>query len=99
MAYSVTSDDLGHDPARIRMQNVMEPELVMPNSDDDTPGSPSTPGSHRRFVVRGTENIKRAMSSPNVRGLGSDGGAASALDKKRNKLGYHRTAVACGKYD
>jgi hypothetical protein len=23
---------------------------------------------------------------------------ASAADKKRNKLGYHRTSVACGEY-
>lgn len=96
MAYPVTSDGLGYGSVRVPMQNVMEPELVMPASDDDTPGSPSTPGSNRRYIANGTENIKRAMSSPNVRGLSGDGGAVSAADKKRSKLGYHRTAVACG---
>jgi hypothetical protein len=39
------------------------------------------------------------MSTPNVRGQASADAAALALsaDKRRNKLGYHRTSVACGK--
>ncbi|TVY83982.1 hypothetical protein LSUE1_G001342 [Lachnellula suecica] len=42
--------------------------------------------------------IKRSMSTPNVRGQASADAAALALsaDKRRNKLGYHRTSVACG---
>lgn len=79
------------------MSNVMEPEMVMPNSDEETPGSPSTPGSNRRYASGGMGALKRAVSSPNVRGLGGDGAALIAADKKRNKLGYHRTAVACGR--
>jgi len=43
--------------------------------------------------------LKRSMSTPNVRGqVSSDSAALSfSADKKRNKLGYHRTSVACGK--
>lgn len=42
--------------------------------------------------------IKRAVSSPNVRTLpSSESMSLSPADKKRNKLGYHRTAVACGR--
>lgn len=96
MAYHTSSTDLGHVPEHLSMSNVMEPEMVMPNSDEETPGSPSTPGSNRRYATSGTGPLKRAVSSPNVRSLG-DGTTLSAADKKRNKLGYHRTAVACGR--
>lgn len=43
--------------------------------------------------------VKRSASTPNVRGLAvADGAALSyAADKRRNKLGYHRTSVACGR--
>lgn len=52
----------------------------------------NTPGSK-------AAKIKRSMSTPNVRGQASADAAAMALsaDKRRNKLGYHRTSVACGK--
>ncbi len=40
--------------------------------------------------------IKRSSSTPNVRGLASSDTAASLAEKRRNKLGYHRTSVACG---
>ncbi|RAL66745.1 hypothetical protein DID88_007528 [Monilinia fructigena] len=38
------------------------------------------------------------MSTPNIRTSGNTDAAALALvnDKRRNKLGYHRTSVACG---
>ena len=98
MAYHTSSNDLGHVPEHISLSNVMEPEMVMPNSDEETPGSPSTPGSNRRYTSSGPGPLKRAVSSPNVRSLGGDGAALSAADKKRNKLGYHRTAVACGMF-
>lgn len=42
--------------------------------------------------------VKRSMSTPNVRGQATAEAAALALsaEKRRNKLGYHRTSVACG---
>ncbi|EXJ80313.1 hypothetical protein A1O1_08455 [Capronia coronata CBS 617.96] len=39
---------------------------------------------------------ERVDSSPNFRDMGSEGSPLSAAEKRRNKLGYHRTAVACG---
>lgn len=41
---------------------------------------------------------KRSMSTPNIRTSSNSDAAALALvnDKRRNKLGYHRTSVACG---
>ncbi|KAG9245697.1 hypothetical protein BJ878DRAFT_337641 [Calycina marina] len=42
--------------------------------------------------------VKKSTSIPNVRGQASSEAAALALsaEKRRNKLGYHRTSVACG---
>lgn len=90
MDYHLSSDDLVHHPRHMQMPNVME---VVPTSDDEAPASPSTPGSGRRYMSNG-----RAMSSPNIGNINADGASMSAADKKRNKLGYHRTAVACGKH-
>ncbi|KIW97025.1 uncharacterized protein Z519_02417 [Cladophialophora bantiana CBS 173.52] len=39
--------------------------------------------------------IQSGNSSPNVRDMVAEGPPSSPADKKRNKLGYHRTAVAC----
>lgn len=63
--------------------------------------SPPLPGdSHpRRRSTKRTMPaiIKRSASTPNVRGLASTDTAGTSLaDKRRNKLGYHRTSVACG---
>ena len=49
---------------------------------------------------RSTTSLKRSASTPNVRGHhshSSDVGMTLA-EKRRNKLGYHRTSVACGKF-
>ncbi|MCJ1408378.1 hypothetical protein MMC19_002453 [Ptychographa xylographoides] len=39
--------------------------------------------------------LKRSASTPNVRGLTAGETAMSLAEKRRNKLGYHRTSVAC----
>ena len=49
---------------------------------------------------RSASSLKRSASTPNVRGHhshSSDAGMTLA-EKRRNKLGYHRTSVACGTY-
>jgi hypothetical protein len=48
-----------------------------------------------------TGKMKRSASSPNVRGQARADPPESAFisladEKRRNKLGYHRTSVACG---
>ncbi|KAI9878147.1 MAG: hypothetical protein M1830_001754 [Pleopsidium flavum] len=71
---------------------------------DQSHGAPRrsspTPGNthRRRRSTKGTMPaiIKRSSSTPNVRGLAStDTAGMSLADKRRNKLGYHRTSVAC----
>ena len=41
--------------------------------------------------------IRRSSSTPHMRNLAlGNAGDLSPTDKRRNKLGYHRTSVACG---
>ncbi|KZF20875.1 hypothetical protein L228DRAFT_240605 [Xylona heveae TC161] len=58
------------------------------------------PGPPRRRSSKGAGPtvLKRAVSTPNVRALASADSSSlpSSADKRRNKLGYHRTSVACG---
>lgn len=43
--------------------------------------------------------VKKSMSTPNVRGqAAADAAALASAEKRRNKLGYHRTSVACGMF-
>jgi hypothetical protein len=43
-----------------------------------------------------TSEIRRSASTPQIRGLAQVESALSAADKRRNKLGYQRTSIACG---
>lgn len=41
-------------------------------------------------------SLKRSASTPNVRGFPNGDPSMTLAEKRRNKLGYHRTSVACG---
>jgi hypothetical protein len=72
------------------------------------------PGSstwHRRLtktrsLTTMTGSVKRSISTPNVQQAAAAAAVAAAslieppysADKRRNKLGYHRTSVACGMF-
>ena len=43
-------------------------------------------------------SLKRSASTPNVRGFPNGDAAMTLAEKRRNKLGYHRTSVACGTF-
>ena len=61
--------------------------------------SASLAAARRRRSSKGSmsSSLKRSVSTPNVRGLGTGENSMSLADKRRNKLGYHRTSVACGR--
>ncbi|KAJ5032613.1 uncharacterized protein L3040_009210 [Drepanopeziza brunnea f. sp. 'multigermtubi'] len=65
-----------------------------------SPAQVKSPGINGREVAPAFESakVKRSMSTPNIQGQASADAAALALsaEKRRNKLGYHRTSVACG---
>jgi hypothetical protein len=59
----------------------------------------SESGLKKRRAMKGKvpAEIRRSASTPHIRGLAlSESSALSPTDKRRNKLGYHRTSVACG---
>lgn len=80
----------------------MPPILPLQRTANVSMGKMLSPSSaRRRTSIRGgmPSTMKRAVSSPNVRDLANlETSAMSNAEKKRNKLGYHRTAVACGKF-
>ncbi|KAH8814174.1 hypothetical protein F5882DRAFT_485699 [Hyaloscypha sp. PMI_1271] len=83
----------------------MIPSYHHPPLDHTQPASPAQAKPRSPSLKKETSSassksakIKRSMSTPNVRGPATAEAAALALsaDKRRNKLGYHRTSVACG---
>jgi len=77
--------------------------LPLPVSQDDPHTVRGGPEAETGFKKRKglkekiPSEIKRSASSPHIRGLAvADTSALSPTDKRRNKLGYHRTSVACG---
>jgi hypothetical protein len=70
-----------------------QPQAIAPGPPTPTGGKNPGPSAAPKAA-----KIKRSMSTPNVRGQATAEAAALALsaDKRRNKLGYHRTSVACG---
>lgn len=43
-------------------------------------------------------SLKRSASTPNVRRFPNGDAGMTLAEKRRNKLGYHRTSVACGMF-
>ncbi|ROT36924.1 hypothetical protein SODALDRAFT_325490 [Sodiomyces alkalinus F11] len=68
----------------------------------DTPPSHETSSlkDRRDSSSQASKELKRSVSSPNVRPHPSNASDHHQIglpgDKKKNKLGYHRTSVACG---
>ena len=57
--------------------------------------SPTTTGTKkRRSRSKGRKQISRSFSTPQLRDAAM---SDSDSDKKRNKLGYQRISIACGK--
>ena len=75
-------------------------------SNSSLPHSPDTASNNsnanrKRRPSKGTSAaaIKRSASSPSVRSLSTSSDTSGSLaEKRRNKLGYHRTSVACGRF-
>lgn len=98
MAYQFSLPPLGDSPSS------MIPSLHHLARDQSHPSptgftKPLSPSESNSAASKAAK-VKRSISTPNVRGQASADAAALALsaEKKRNKLGYHRTSVACGEY-
>lgn len=104
---TASPEPLNHSPLRSAPETLGSSNFNFPNSSSlpsqgilsHPPGAlnNSMTAQRRRNnkMAKHTVNaLKRSASTPNVRG-GETG--MSVADKRRNKLGYHRTSVACGK--
>ncbi|KAF2873075.1 hypothetical protein BDV95DRAFT_490388 [Massariosphaeria phaeospora] len=69
------------------------------------PISAAAPSPHQESIKKRRSSkgkipaeIRRSSSTPHMRNLalGASGELSPTADKRRNKLGYHRTSVACG---
>lgn len=92
-----------HEPAML--QHPLDPlqtsfEQGNPSSIPPPPMMPVTSAaiSSQRRRRKNSHSLKRSVSTPNVRGLSNSDSGMTLAEKRRNKLGYHRTSVACGKY-
>ena len=98
--YSLASSGMESSSSMIPSFHHLPGDHSQPNS--PALAKPSSPAVRSRGTpgVAKSAKIKRSMSTPNVRGQASADAAALALsaEKRRNKLGYHRTSVACGKH-
>lgn len=104
---TASPEPLNHSPLRSAPETLSSSNFNFPNSSSlpsqgmlpHPPASLNTSMTAQRRrnnkMAKHTVNaLKRSASTPNVRG-GETG--MSVADKRRNKLGYHRTSVACGR--
>ena len=75
-------------------------ELALATQEPITQGVPLPPSKKRRSSKTAVPSeLRRSSSTPHMRhlALGASGELSPNSNKPRNKLGYHRTSVACGK--
>ena len=101
MSYQYPLPSSGLDSSSDMIPSYHHPPLDHAHPDSPALGNSSSPSLKKQPSSASSKStkIRKSMSTPNVRGQASAEAAALALsaDKRRNKLGYHRTSVACGK--
>jgi hypothetical protein len=83
-------------------QGIIESPNFAIQPDQSQPPASAEATNKKRKASRNKlpSDLKRSQSTPHMRGLAmADTSSISpTIDKRRNKLGYHRTSVACGKF-
>ncbi|KAF2404587.1 hypothetical protein EJ06DRAFT_211078 [Trichodelitschia bisporula] len=95
----VAFDQSSQPPGTINAHFASSPENQENLNASEIAGRDSTIKKRRPSKVQITSEVRRSASTPQIRGLAekdSGMGSPTAADKRRNKLGYHRTSVACG---
>jgi len=81
-------------------QRIIErPITIQPDQSHPPPSAEASGKKRKSSRHKPPSDLKRSQSTPHMRGLAmADTSSISpTIDKRRNKLGYHRTSVACGK--
>lgn len=96
-----------HSPALSQQDGSTDPSLFANEQEPSHITTPIVPGTDvfhaqsakKRRASKGKipSEIRRSASSPHIRGMAIPEVGSPTADKRRSKLGYHRTAVACGK--
>lgn len=96
--------DVGFPPSEyLPSYGATVPGHTASSSIDGPPSHEASPLEGRReSSSQADKELKRSVSSPNVRPHTSNPSDPQQMglpgEKKKNKLGYHRTSVACGEY-
>jgi hypothetical protein len=102
MSYQYPLPTSGLDSSSGMIPSYHHPPLDHAQPASPAEAKPTSPSVKKQSgsAISKSAKIKRSMSTPNVRGQATAEAAALAMsaDKRRNKLGYHRTSVACGKH-
>lgn len=79
-------------------QNLVSPDTGLPHS--ELPGAYGIPSQSESSPHDGSSNWtpQRSFSTPDGMSMADQPPPMTPGEKKRNKLGYHRTSVACSKY-
>lgn len=100
MSYQYPLPTPSLDSSSTMLPSFHHPSLDHAQTPPPPQGTLDSPSLKNRINPGGSKaaKVKRSMSTPNVRGQATADAAALALsaEKRRNKLGYHRTSVACG---
>ncbi len=89
---------MGHDRPDLAPSLVEGSDHQLASAADSSTSFPSIAKRRRLSKVKALPEIRRSLSTPHMRSLalGESGALSPTSDKRRNKLGYHRTSVACG---
>ena len=71
------------------------PTLPSLSSNTSSQKRKRSPSKGSASPIKPNKVVKKSISTSN---MAKSEGSTSGDEKKRNKLGYHRTSVACGKY-
>lgn len=84
-----------HERTATSMEHGIQSSFIMPLA-PMIPLATSAASISVRRRRKSSTSLKRSASTPNVRGHHSSDAGMTLAEKRRNKLGYHRTSVACG---
>jgi hypothetical protein len=76
-------------------------KIIMNGQEPDTEHHQPSAKKRRSSKSKVPGELRRTSSTPHMRNLalGNSGELSPTSNKARNKLGYHRTSVACGELD
>jgi hypothetical protein len=91
---------VSQNPTLYRAENPIDSDGTIPGLGIELSLQELSTKKRRQSKGKIPAEIRRSTSTPHMRNLAlsTSGELSPTSDKRRNKLGYHRTSVACGKH-